>query len=154
MRSESPRDRGSRHACGGIARSSVAFGLVLIWLRHLRVLGWLLPIGGPPLAIIGIVLSVVTYIGYVPAGLALALAPPRTHATGPAAAPSELPPPVESGGPRWRCHALLDLLPSPIWVRALLSAPTAKRLRLPHRVVRADAFMDQRPHSVPHQAAS
>jgi len=31
----------------GIAGSSVALGLALIWLRHLRVLGWLLVTAGP-----------------------------------------------------------------------------------------------------------
>jgi hypothetical protein len=64
----------------GIAGSSVALGLALIWLRHLRVLGWLLVTAGPLLAIAGIVLPVVPYFGNVLAGVVLALSPPRSQA--------------------------------------------------------------------------
>ena len=63
----------------GIAGSSVAFGLTLIWLRSRRALGWLMLTVGPLLAIAGIVLPVVTYFGYVLVGIVLALSPPRTQ---------------------------------------------------------------------------
>ena len=64
----------------GIAGSSVAFGLMLVWLRHRRVLGWLLLSAGPLLAIAGIMLPVIPYFGDVLAGVVLALSPPRTRA--------------------------------------------------------------------------
>jgi hypothetical protein len=64
----------------GVLGSFVAFGLALVWLRHLRILGWLMIAGGTLLAVVGVILPVIPFFGYAGAGIALSIAPPRDHA--------------------------------------------------------------------------